>query len=128
MLGDDYSVSISADISGLTDAFSQTQASTEELKASLEGIGESAGAGLEDLGESVAGLGEHTENLTEGLGKLTEGWTSLNVRVNHAGPTTVTTNLQTGTVFPCLIISSTIGTIPKLVNWDRTMLRIITPR
>lgn len=59
---------------------------------------------------------------------LNQGWTSLSAWVNHAGPTTVTTNLQTGTSFLQLVLSSTVGTTPKLVNWGRTKIRAYLPR
>jgi hypothetical protein len=59
---------------------------------------------------------------------LNQGWTSLNVWVNHAGPTTVSTNLQTGTMFPCAIFSKTVGTGAEAINWARTKLRLFLPR
>ncbi len=59
---------------------------------------------------------------------LNQGWTSLSAWVNHAGPTTVTTNLQTGTSFLQLVLSSTVGTTPKLCNWGRTKLKLFLPR
>lgn len=85
--------------------------------------GATMGANLTDTGVVVAINTLYHLRMT-----LNQGWTSMNVWVNHAGPTVVTTNLQTGQMFPCLILSSTIGTTPKVCNWDRTKLRIITPR
>src|SRR5208282_4146566 len=85
--------------------------------------GTSMGANLTDTGVAVA-----TNTLYHLRMTLNQGWSSLSVWVNHAGPTVVTTNLQSGQMFPCLILSSTIGTTSKVCNWGRTKLRIITPR
>ena len=81
MPGDsDFTVNITADTSGLVDSFEAAKAAGEELKGSLEGIGE-GGEGLsssfEGIGEAFAGFGEHANEATEALGKMSEGWAGL---------------------------------------------------
>jgi hypothetical protein len=55
---------------------------------------------------------------------LNAGWTAMGVSVNHSTPIVITTNLQTGTMFPCIVFSSSFGTTSKVILLDRVKLRV----
>ena len=78
---DDFQISITGDVSGLTSALDEARSSAEEtgeaLKSSMEGGGEGMAEAAEGGGEAMAELKEKADGLLEGLTKLTGGWTGL---------------------------------------------------
>src|SRR5260221_3453100 len=68
----DFSVTLSADVSDLTSAFEEAKSSGEETAEGLKGAFEGAGEGMSAIGEKANEAGEQISKLSEGLSGLAE--------------------------------------------------------
>src|SRR5260221_7350451 len=68
----DFSVTLSADVSDLTSAFEEAKSSGEETAEGLKGAIEGAGEGMSAIGEKANEAGEQISKLSEGLSGLAD--------------------------------------------------------
>src|ERR1700675_528288 len=78
---DDFTVTVDADVSGLTSAMDEAKESVASASAEMAHAGEEGGGGLSEAmeggGEAMGEFKEKADGLLENLTALTGGWTGL---------------------------------------------------